>query len=493
MTNYTQRAVKGFFWVFLMTMLGAVIGYVYRMVLARNLTVEEYGLFYSLYAFMSLLFLFRGLGMGQALVTYISKYIANEKLSEAKIVFNYCVKIIGATSVVLATSALILSKYIAIHYLHSVELVFEVRLFSLLFLFQGIDQTMAQILTAFQKHFKYASFQFIRQILSLIIVIPLLKFGLKIQAPIFSYIITSLTLLVLYFSWFGKKLIPKIKRINKNKSITKQLWTFGLPTIFASLGGLLLQNIDTFMISILKTTSDVGIYNSAVPISSILIYVSTAVSTVMIPMTSELWAKKMYTHLKEGIEQIYKYLLLVTLPLVGIITILSKEIVILLFGKQYIAGGAVLKILIFAGLMGLLSTTNFNVLFAIGETKKIAQYTLFGGAINFLLNLLLIPALGLKGAAITTVIGYTLMFVLGFIHVKSKTKVTFNKGHFLVIFIGAITTAIGIIINSQFKINNLISGALFVLVLAIIYCSILITTKTVTVKEIKELKSKFIS
>ena len=43
--NYTKFAVKGAATVFVISILAAFVGYLVRFLLARNLTVEEFGLF----------------------------------------------------------------------------------------------------------------------------------------------------------------------------------------------------------------------------------------------------------------------------------------------------------------------------------------------------------------------------------------------------------------------------------------------------------------
>ena len=55
MTNYTKFAIKGATTVLILSAIGAFLGYLVRLVLARNLSVEEYGLFYSVFAFLGLL------------------------------------------------------------------------------------------------------------------------------------------------------------------------------------------------------------------------------------------------------------------------------------------------------------------------------------------------------------------------------------------------------------------------------------------------------
>ena len=74
MSNYTKFAVKGATTVLVISLLAAFIGYLVRFVLARNLTVEEFGLFYAVFAFLGLLGLFKSFGFDKALIKFIPEF-----------------------------------------------------------------------------------------------------------------------------------------------------------------------------------------------------------------------------------------------------------------------------------------------------------------------------------------------------------------------------------------------------------------------------------
>ena len=62
MTNYTKHAVKGTAVVFIVSILAGILGYIVRLALARGLSVEDFGLFYAVFAFLALLGVFKSFG-----------------------------------------------------------------------------------------------------------------------------------------------------------------------------------------------------------------------------------------------------------------------------------------------------------------------------------------------------------------------------------------------------------------------------------------------
>ena len=75
MPSYTKSAVKGATVVLIISLVAAFLGYIVRFMLARNLTVEEFGLFYAVFAFLGLIGIFKSLGFDKALVKFIPEFI----------------------------------------------------------------------------------------------------------------------------------------------------------------------------------------------------------------------------------------------------------------------------------------------------------------------------------------------------------------------------------------------------------------------------------
>ena len=84
MIPYTKKLVSGSAFLFLMLILAAIIGYFIRVVLARNLSPSEYGLFYAVFAFVSFFLFFRDLGLNQAIAKYIPEFKIKGKYNEIR-------------------------------------------------------------------------------------------------------------------------------------------------------------------------------------------------------------------------------------------------------------------------------------------------------------------------------------------------------------------------------------------------------------------------
>ena len=79
MVDYAKFAVKGAATVFAISIVSIILGYLIRLSLARNLTVEYFGLFYSVFAFLAMFGIFKSLGFDRSLIKFIPEFMHQKK------------------------------------------------------------------------------------------------------------------------------------------------------------------------------------------------------------------------------------------------------------------------------------------------------------------------------------------------------------------------------------------------------------------------------
>jgi O-antigen/teichoic acid export membrane protein len=104
----------------------------------------------------------------------------------------------------------------------------------------------------------------------------------------------------------------------------------------------------------------------------------------------------------------------ISLPILICLVILSEEILMILYGKEYTTGAIVLSILGFGIFSQSLLGPAADCLVGAGRTRETLVATTVGCFVNIILNILLIPIYGITGAALATCTGMILSrFVLG--------------------------------------------------------------------------------
>jgi PST family polysaccharide transporter len=151
----------------------------------------------------------------------------------------------------------------------------------------------------------------------------------------------------------------------------------------------------------------VGIYSAAVRISEVWYFIPMAIAASVFPAIIEA-KKKSEEFYCQRLQKLYDLMVLVAVSIALPMTFLSGWIVTLLFGQAYAASGIVLAIHIWAGVFVFLGVAS-GKWFLVENLQKLAFYrTFWGMVINILLNVLLIPKYGVVGAAIATVISYSI-------------------------------------------------------------------------------------
>ena len=86
----------------------------------------------------------------------------------------------------------------------------------------------------------------------------------------------------------------------------------------------------------------------------------------------------------------------------------SKPLISSVFGYQYIEASSVLAIHVWSCVFVFLGVSNTNWILI--ENLQIYSFyrTLIGGIVNVILNLILLPKIGLQGAALATLISYSI-------------------------------------------------------------------------------------
>ncbi|MFA7365051.1 MAG: polysaccharide biosynthesis C-terminal domain-containing protein [Patescibacteria group bacterium] len=105
-----------------------------------------------------------------------------------------------------------------------------------------------------------------------------------------------------------------------------------------------------------------------------------------------------------------------------VVTLLAEPLILRLFGEQYIAAIPVLAIYVWSTVGVFVGVVVGKYLLAEDYIKTYFFITLFGAILNIALNIILIPRMGISGAAIATVVSYIMVSVPVIILLKLRKK-----------------------------------------------------------------------
>ena len=489
--SYAKKIFKSTVTVFLLSILGALMGYLIRMVLARNLSTAEYGLFYAILAFFGLLGIFKDLGLNAALPKYISEFNIKKKygLIKSSIISVFSLQTIS--SLFLAIILIFLSGFLAKNYFHEPTATLIFKLMLIYFCLIPLENVIRFTFQGFQRMFYYGSMNFVK--MSIILVITLLFFhlGFSIFAPVIAYMAVSIFEALIYFPIFFKKTIPFFFEI-KTKipfSLIKKLMKFGIPTMFGLLGMLVITYTDTMILTYFRPLSDVGLYQVAIPTAALLLYFSNALTSIVFPVYSEMWVKKEKEKLKKGLELLHKYSLIIILPISLTMFSFPNVIINLFFGQKYLGAALPLQILSIGMIFYSIGYLNNNTISAIGKPKISSKVVIIAAMINLIGNLILIPILGIVGAALVTSFSYIILFLLSFVYSRKYFKIDVNLINWVKnIALGLIFIAVIFLLKRILEINLWLEALIALTIAGLFYIIGLFLFRIINLKEILKFK-----
>ena len=185
----------------------------------------------------------------------------------------------------------------------------------------------------------------------------------------------------------------------------------GWPLMLSSIAVMIYMKIDQIMIGQMLGNDAVGIYSAAVRISEIWYFIATAVAASVLPSILEA-KKNNEAQYRQRLQALFDLMTWIAIIVALPVTFFATPLVTMLFGADYSEAGGVLAIHVWATVFVYLGVAGGNWFLAENQQLISLQRTALGAAVNVLLNIVLIPMLGVVGAAWATLISYAVAAML---------------------------------------------------------------------------------
>jgi O-antigen/teichoic acid export membrane protein len=188
-----------------------------------------------------------------------------------------------------------------------------------------------------------------------------------------------------------------------NRGLTRQLVIDGLPIALTSFLSLAYQHSDKLLTTALIDTDATGqLTASFVIVFGVIELFSTTVLVAVFPLMSRALGDGLREMFELMIEKLAFFNALVSLP-VGVFTsLLAVPLSTLVFGKEYTRTADVLQVLIWYTVVTMVANVFSQALLIQNRQRRILAIRAGGLAFNIALNLVLLPTLGVTGAAVST-------------------------------------------------------------------------------------------
>jgi len=438
-----KSIAKGAYWVFIGIFLSKLLGYAYRLVVAR-IGVEDYGVVTLGITIFSILALVVPLGLPIGLTRYVPFFKSRGEEGKVKGAILSALYLVLFSSIVSAGLLYLFSDWISMNVFNEERLGLVLRIFAVALPFFCVGAVATYILRGFKKiKYEVFSINFLQNFVKVFLTGLLIFLGFNYVGAVWAFFIAVVGTSVLIFYFLNKKVFNIFSSKVKPSFMTKELVLFSFPLMFSGFFLYVVSWIDSFMIGMFRGVAEVGIYNAALPTAQLLNMFPMAMTVLFLPVISGLYAKQKFGDLDALYKIVTKWIFFINLAILGVFFIFSDKILSILFPDEYVVGAYAFVILSFAYFFGYLSLTSSNVLTVFKRTDILLWDSIVVFFVALLLNYLFIPRYGFEGAAVATMISFIVFFLLLFVQSWVVLKLNpFNLKYLRILFAWVLTVGL---------------------------------------------------
>lgn len=244
-----------------------------------------------------------------------------------------------------------------------------------------------------------------------LVVVVSVTFGLTPPLAMALYA-TSVGMAFMLGTIFLVRTLPGVVRVTAPRYETRIWLKSVLP--LSMLAGLSVINAQTdiFMLGLLSTSENVGLYRVAYSGAALVVFTLTAVNAVLAPHIARLYEAGDTERLQKMVTRSVRWSFFAALPVVAIFVVFGGRILEFVFGADFRPSWMAMAILCIAQLVNVAVGSVHVILNMTGHERETMKGAFYAAILNVVLNVLLIPRFGIEGAAIATGISIVVVNLL---------------------------------------------------------------------------------
>jgi O-antigen/teichoic acid export membrane protein len=387
--------------------ISVIVGALLIIILARILSSENYGLLFLAISIFSVAEIFSKLGISKSAARYITEYNNKRPDQVLHIISTAVIYLFISTSIVIIILLFFRDQIATVA--GDPELSPLLILGPIFLLFASLMDFCRTLLQSFEK-IKYASMvNAINQISRFTFALGFVFFGYGVFGAIGGYIIG-------YFiaTFFGsiillRHIVDSYSSLSTiEDGLREKLLKYMVPLTATSTANVLDKRVDIILVGAFLGPVSVGYY---VVSKQIVQFLESPVGALGFALSPTYGSEKASGNIKKA-GQIYKSALsntlLLYIPAAAGIFLLAEPTIHLIFGEDYSGATPILQVLSLLIILRSITGITSSSLDYLGRARARALAKGVTSILNVFLNILLIPQMGVVGAAIATVITYSI-------------------------------------------------------------------------------------
>lgn len=387
--------------------LNSILGLATSIILARVLGLESFGVYAYITALASFLALPATAGVPALIMRETAKFTGRNEWGSVHGIWKWGTKVVLVFSLLILTLAGTVGAIVQGSYERSDMSAFFISLlliplFSLSGVRSGALRGLKRVVLGEMPDLLVRPLLFLAFLMLLIALdsgvelTPFYAIALQLLALMCSFIIGVAILVRILPTELHKKTVPVYE---------PAIWWRSLgPLALISSMAPLLQYTDILMVGFFNPAEDVGLYRVALSASLLVAFGLQSINAAIGPHLADLYHNGSMDKFRQMVTLSTRVILMFALPVFVLMVVWGRDLIVFLYGKEYVASYVPLVILIFGQLVNAAMGAVGQILNMTGHERDTARTLLISVGINVLLNSLFIPIWGISGAASATAI-----------------------------------------------------------------------------------------
>ncbi len=416
---HSTEVARGSFWSLFGGLFYKLVSFLYVVLIARMASQNDVGLFYLSLAVVTTFIVVSDLGLPASLIRYAPYFEGRGEHGKVRALLKYAYVVVALLSILFLSAIWLCADTIGSMYQNPL-LPGALRIVSLFLLLNNIFRINYSFLNGLSD---------IKQMQLLLNMDNVLKFVLT--AAFFlvwnasfltiaaAFLSAHLLVVLLGFVLVARKerTLPADQGAMPSFSfVVKEVVPFGLMLTAIYSFNMLLASCDRILLGYLASPSQatqlVAVYSISTTLATVLVMFPAAIGSVFLPLMSRLAGKDDTNQMRSTMDTAQRWLLFIILPVTVVMVSLPAELLGAFYGQAY-QGGWLVMIIFTLGIM--MNGFAYLVSMALAALRQVGlelRISAAAAVANVVFCLLLIPGFGMEGAALASLLSFTLLLIL---------------------------------------------------------------------------------
>jgi O-antigen/teichoic acid export membrane protein len=400
----------------------AAAGYFFKIYIARALGAEALGLYALGMSIVAAIGIFNAVGLPAAGARFVAEYSSRREYVRLGAFLRAGISLLGAGNLLLGAILLLVAPWISVHFYHTPALTAYSWSLALIMLLGVLNTFLGHCMAGFQAIAQRTVISnFVGTSTTIVAAVILISLHFGLAGYLAAQVASAGVVLILMTLSVWRRMPPQARTVPGIGHIEKKVVAFSATAFGIAAVHFVLGQADKVALGYYLNARQVGVYAISMALVGFVPIALQSVNQIFAPTIAELHAAGNYVLLQRLYASLTKWVLIITIPLALTVAVFSKGLMTV-FGSGFEAGAWVLAV----GTIGQLfdcgvGSVGFLLLMS-GNQVTLMKIQTANAVLMIILSIVLVPRLGILGAALASSITVAGTNLWGLVEVRQKLK-----------------------------------------------------------------------